>query len=102
MNGGDKMPVFIRVASPILIAIAVMCVFHKIDRERSGELLNNLKNEQIIIHLPAVYKWVDMGVRCFSPILILIMLFFPKMGRKVFGFFVGFGFAVCCLDVQSY
>ena len=93
MNGGDKMPVFIRVASPILIALAVMCVFHKIEREHSGELLNNLENEQIIIHLPAVYKWVGYGCALFFSILILIMLFFPN-GTESIWVFAGFGFAV--------
>lgn len=99
LKGGSEVSIFIRIASPIIIVISLLCILYKISEESSEELLNNLKMDRIVLRLPKAYMWVGCGCVLAFSAFILVMLYYPNGTETmwviaVFAFFVLLGCAI--------
>jgi len=61
-----------------IIGLVVNTLYTNISKTNDNEVLLNLKNEHVTIHLPKLYKWVGLVCSIFSATLFLLMMLFPN------------------------
>ena len=81
------------------IGIIVSIITNKIIKDNSTELIENIKKEHIMIHLPNIYKWIGMICSIFFLILLVLMMTFPNDTAEIwvgvlFGIFILLGLSI--------
>jgi hypothetical protein len=61
-----------------IIGIAISILTNKIIKNISDELVKNLKEEHITIHLPNFYMWIGLSCSIFCLLLFVLMIVFPN------------------------
>lgn len=82
-----------------IIIIIVGFLTKRIIKDNSTELIKNLKEEHIIIHLPITYKWVGLICSISFFILFVLMITFPNDTAEtwvgvLFGIFILLGLSI--------
>jgi len=77
-----------------LIGITVNILTQKIIKDNSNELIRNLKEDHVIIHLPNMYKWIGLICSIFFLILLVLMVTFPNDNADIW---VGVSFGIFIL-----
>lgn len=72
IKGVYDMSFIIKFITPVVIAIAVGAMASKINKDNGKEILNNLQKNDIKIHLPKIYVWIEyICILVFSVLLVL-------------------------------
>lgn len=82
-----------------IIGIVSSILTNKIIKDNSNELVKNLKEEHIIIHLPNFYKWIGLSCSIFFLLLFVLMIIFPNDTAEIwvavlFGIFILLGLSI--------
>jgi len=91
--------ILIRLMVPAIIIVAVNALFTYIVRGNDKELIENLRKEHVLVHLPKAYIWVGIAdIVCFS-IFFIGMIAFPNGTEAIwvgviFGIFILMGLVI--------
>ena len=61
-----------------ITGIVIRILINIIIKDNSNELINNLKEDHIIIHLPNIYKWIGLICSMLFLSLLILMIIFPN------------------------
>lgn len=88
------MHIIVHILAPLLISLFLVFLYSKIYKSNGESLIENLKNEHIIIHLPKAYFLVGALDIVVFTIFILLIKYFPPIEETVLWLYFGFGLFV--------
>ena len=85
------MHIIVHILAPLLISLFLGLLYSKIYKSNGESIIENLKNEHIIIHLPKAYFLVGALDIVVFTIFILLIKYFPPIEETVLWVYFGFG-----------
>ena len=84
------MHIIVHILAPLLISLFLGIFYSKIYKSNGESLIENLKNEHIIIHLPKAYFLVGALDIVVFTIFILLIRYFPPREDTIIWIYIGF------------
>lgn len=88
------MHILIHIISPLLISLFLGLLYSRIYKSNCKSLIENMKNEHIIVKLPKAYFWVGaLDILVFT-VFIFLIKYFPPSEETILWLYIGFGLFV--------